>query len=115
MSRRISGVIRTRCEIRRGASDQRQRSRDAARTYHEPCCWSEPDYEGVKASGYDPVRNRILIKIRAVMARIFPYSGRHAKILLEFTDKGPFFDDLSVSKTHFTDKPAFFSDLSVNF
>ena len=27
----------------------------------------------------------------------------------------PFFDDLSVSKTHFTDKPAFSSDLSVNF
>ena len=43
-------------EIRRGASDQRKRSHDAARTYHEPCCWSEPDYEGVKASGNDPVR-----------------------------------------------------------
>ena len=40
----------TRREIRRGASDQRKRSRDAARTYHEPCCWSEPDYEGVKTS-----------------------------------------------------------------
>ncbi|EGX98457.1 hypothetical protein ANHS_919 [Ligilactobacillus ruminis ATCC 25644] len=31
------------------------------------------------------------------------------------TDKVPFFDDLSVSKTHFTDKSAFSSDLSVNF
>ena len=43
--------IKTRCEdqplnkaeIRRGASDERKRGRDAARTYHEPCCWSEPD------------------------------------------------------------------------
>ena len=57
--------IKTRCEdqplnkaeIRRGASDERKRGRDAARTYHEPCCWSEPDYEGVEASGHDPVRN----------------------------------------------------------
>ena len=57
----------------------------------------------------------ILIKIRAVMARIFSYSGRHAKILLEFTDKEPIFVDLSVIKTHFTDKLAFSSDLSVNF
>ena len=32
-----------------------------------------------------------------------------------FTDKAPFFADLSVSKTRFTDKPAFSSDLSVNF
>ena len=38
-----------------------------------------------------------------------------AKISFEFTDKVPFFDDLSVTKTHFTDKPAFFGDLSVNF
>ena len=38
-----------------------------------------------------------------------------AKISLKFTDKVPFFADLSVSKTHFTDKPAFSSDLSVNF
>ena len=38
-----------------------------------------------------------------------------AKISFEFTDKVPFFDDLSVSKTHFTDKPGFSSDLSVNF
>ena len=57
----------------------------------------------------------ILIKIRAMMARIFSYSGRHAKILLEFTDKEPFFAGLSVIKTHFTDKPSFFGDLSVNF
>ena len=47
------------------------------------------------------------------MARIFSYSGRHAKILLEFTDKEPFFAGLSVIKTHFTDKPSFFGDLSV--
>ena len=49
------------------------------------------------------------------MARIFSYSGRHAKISLEFTNKVPFFVDLSVSKTHFTDKRPFYSDLSVNF
>ena len=28
----------------------------AARTYHEPCCWSELDYEGVEASAHEPVR-----------------------------------------------------------
>ncbi len=39
----------TRREIRRGASDQRKRSHDAARTYHEPCCWSEPDYARCEA------------------------------------------------------------------
>ena len=38
-----------------------------------------------------------------------------AEISLKFTDKVPFFADLSVSKTHFTDKPAFSDDLSVNF
>ena len=67
--------IMTRCEdqplnkaeIRRGASDQRKRSHDASRTYHEPCCWSEPDYEGVEASAYEPVRNRIMMKIRAII------------------------------------------------
>ena len=32
-----------------------------------------------------------------------------------FTDKAPFWADLSVSKTYFTDKPSFFGDLSVNF
>nr|WP_318531248.1 prevent-host-death protein [Ligilactobacillus ruminis] len=37
------------------------------------------------------------------------------KISSRFTDKVPFFADLSVSKTHFTDKPAFSGDLSVNF
>ena len=36
-----------------------------------------------------------------------------AKISLKFTDKVPFFADLSVSKTHFMDKPAFSNDLSV--
>ena len=74
-------------------------------------CEAKPDYAKCGAERH----NRILIKIRAVVARIFSYSGRHAKILLEFTDKGSFFDDLSVSKTHFTDKQPFFSDLSVNF
>ena len=38
-----------------------------------------------------------------------------AEISLKFTDKVPFFADLSVRKTHFTDKPAISSDLSVNF
>ena len=38
-----------------------------------------------------------------------------SRIALKFTDKVPFFADLSVSKTHFTDKPAFSNDLSVNF
>ena len=55
-----------------------------------------------------------MMKIRAVTARIFSYSGRCAKISLEFTDKAPFFADLSVSKTYFTDKQSFFSNLSVN-
>ena len=55
------------------------------------------------------------LKSVPVMARIFSYSGRNAKILLEFTDKEPIFADLSVSKTHFTDKPSFSGDLSVNF
>ena len=54
------------------------------------------------------------MKIRAVMARIFSYSGRHAKISLKFTDKVPFFADLSVIKTYFTDKVPIFIDLSVN-
>ena len=37
-----------------------------------------------------------------------------AKISLKFTDKVPFFADLSVSKTHFTDKRPFLTILSVN-
>ena len=49
------------------------------------------------------------------MARIFFFFGQRAKISLKFTDKEPFFADLSVSKTHFTDKPSFSGDLSVNF
>ena len=49
------------------------------------------------------------------MARIFPYSGRCAKISPEFTDKLVFLEHLSVSKPHFTDKPTFSGDLSVNF
>ena len=59
--------------------------------------------------------NRIMIKIRAMMARIFSYSGRRAKISLKFTDKQGFLSCLSVSKTHFTDKLASSNDLSVNF
>ena len=43
------------------------------------------------------------------------YSTDLSRIALKFTDKVPFFADLSVSKTHFTDKPAISSDLSVNF
>ena len=56
-----------------------------------------------------------MIKIRAVMVRIFFFFGQCTKISLKFTDKEPFLERLSVSKTHFTDKPAFSSDLSVNF
>ena len=55
------------------------------------------------------------MKIRAVTARIFSYSGQRAKTSFKFTDKAFVFSDLSVSKTHFTDKPPFLSDLSVNF
>ena len=51
--------------------------------------------------------NRIMIKIRAMTARIFSYSGQRAKTSFKFTDKAFVFADLSVSKTHFTDKPAF--------
>ncbi|NME32178.1 hypothetical protein HF866_04895 [Lactobacillus ruminis] len=47
------------------------------------------------------------------MARIFSYSGRHAKISLKITDKEPIFADLSVSKTHFTDKAGFFEHFSI--
>ena len=49
------------------------------------------------------------------MARIFSYSGRWPRFHSNFTDKAPFFADLSVSKTYFTDKQSFFSNLSVNF
>ena len=73
------------------------------------------------------------------MARIFSYSGRHAKISLEFTDKAGFLDHLSVKprskrlnfygqtavfahsvrNRHFsggpiTDKASIFIDVSVN-
>ena len=49
------------------------------------------------------------------MAVLGMFVRNQAKISLKFTDKVPFFADLSVSKTHFTDKPAFSNDLSVNF
>ena len=49
------------------------------------------------------------------LVRIFSCSGRCTEISLKFTDKEPFLENLSVSKTHFTDKPSFFGDLSVNF
>ena len=58
------------------------------------------------------------VDLRLTLSGIFLMqccSTNSAKISSRFTDKGPFFDDLSVSKTHFTDKPAFSSDLSVNF
>ena len=48
------------------------------------------------------------------MVRIFFLFGQRTKISLEFTDKAPFFADLSVSKTHFTDKSLFLERLSVN-
>ena len=41
------------------------------------------------------------------MAVLGMFVRNQAKISLKFTDKVPFFADLSVSKTHFTDKPAF--------
>ena len=74
-------------------------------------CEAKPDYDKV----WSRRPKRILIKIRAMMARIFSYSGRNAKISLKFTDKESIFADLSVIKTHFTDKLVFFGDLSVNF
>ena len=80
-----------------------------------------------------------MVEIRAVMARVFSYSGRHAKISLEFTDKQGFLEHLSVkpgpnrlnfygqtaifdhfvrnrhfSGRPFTDRRPIFSDLSVN-
>ena len=43
--------IRTRCEdqpLNKAVDKEgRKRSRNAARTYHEPCCWSEPDLDKV--------------------------------------------------------------------
>ena len=57
--------------------------------------------------------NRIMIKIRAMTARIFSYSGQRAKTSFKFTDKAFVFADLSVSKTHFTDKAGFLDHLSV--
>ena len=54
-----------------------------------------------------------MIKIRAMTARIFSYSGRRAKTSFKFTDKAFVFADLSVSKTHFTDKAGFLDHLSV--
>ncbi|TGJ61071.1 prevent-host-death protein [Ligilactobacillus ruminis] len=56
-----------------------------------------------------------MIKIRAVMARIFLILGGAPRFHSNFTDKVPILADLSVSKTRFTDKPSFFGDLSVNF
>ena len=40
--------------------------------------------QGVEPNGHEPVRNWIMIKIRAVMARIFSYSGRCTEISLKF-------------------------------
>ncbi len=42
-----------------------------------------------------------MMKIRAMMARIFSYSRRHAKISLKFTDKQGFFAILSVNENDF--------------
>ena len=50
--------------------------------------------------------------MRLLLFGIFKYSAAQT-IQPKFTDKVPFFVDLSVSKTHFTDKPAFPSYLSV--
>ena len=58
-----------------------------------------------------------MIKIRAMMARIFSYSGRHAKISLKFTDKPASSNDLSVNFWPlcwgFTDTSRFLEHLSV--
>ena len=56
-----------------------------------------------------------MMKIRDIMARIFSFLGSAPRFHSNFTDKAPFFADLSVIKTHFTDKPSFSRDLSVNF
>ena len=80
-----------------------------------------------------------MIKIRAMTARIFSYSGQRAKTSFKFTDKAGFLDHLSVKpgpkclnfygqtdifdhfvrNRHFsggpiTDKESIFSDVSVN-
>ena len=70
--------------------------------------------QGVEASGHEPVRNWIMIKIIAVMARIFLILGGAPRFYSNFTDKVPILADLSVIKTHFTDKLPIFIDLSVN-
>ncbi|MSB44235.1 hypothetical protein GKD00_08205 [Lactobacillus ruminis] len=41
------------------------------------------------------------LKSVPMMARIFSYSGRCAKISLKFTDKVPFFDDFSLNDSDF--------------
>ena len=53
-----------------------------------------------------------VVRLRLLLFGIFKYSAAQT-IKPKFTDKVPFFVDLSVSKTHFTDKPAFPSYLSV--
>ena len=58
-----------------------------------------------------------MMKIRAMMARIFSYSRRHAKISLKFTDKPASSNDLSVNFWPlcwgFTDTSRFLEHLSV--
>ncbi len=53
-----------------------------------------------------------VVRLRLLLFGIFKYSAAQT-IKPKFTDKVPFFVDLSVSKKHFTDKPAFPSYLSV--
>ena len=58
------------------------------------------------------------VNLRLILSAFFKIqccSTNLVKISCRFTDKVPFWADLSVIKTHFTDKPAFSSDLSVNF
>ena len=55
-----------------------------------------------------------VVRLRLLLFGIFKHSAAQT-IKPKFTDKVPFFVDLSVSKKHFTDKPAFPSYLSVNF
>ena len=53
-----------------------------------------------------------VVRLRLLLFGIFKYSAAQT-IQPKFTDKVPFFVDLSVSKTHFTDRRRFSEHLSV--
>ena len=78
-------------------------------------CGSERSWARTQALD-DQRLNWIMMKIRACdWCGFFLVLGGAPRFHSNFTDKAPFWADLSVSKTHFTDKPSFFGDLSVNF